>query len=80
MIVLEHEAAQRNLKNDPTFKVFDEHDEKMIRELVENTDKMVNTDPVLVNTIIIEMNAYIDGKGTAAQIQSRVSIYMAEHG
>ena len=83
MITLQHENAKFNLENNPTMKFFDEHDEKMLRELVENTDKMANTDPALVNTIISEMNAYIDGKGTAAdcaaQIQSRVSIYMAEH-
>lgn len=82
-IALEREMAERFLKENPNMKFFDEHDEKMLRELVEDTDKMANTDPALVNTIISEMNAYIDGKGTAAdcaaQIQSRVSIYMAEH-
>ena len=45
---------------------------------------MVNLDTALVDTILSEINTFLGGKGSAQDcaniIQSKVSIYMAEHG
>ena len=82
-IALEYEIAARNKEFEPSIEGFDEHDEAIIRQLTENIDKMVNLDAALVDTILSEINSFLGGKGSAQEcaniIQSKVSIYMAEH-
>ncbi|MGI5977590.1 MAG: hypothetical protein ACOX68_07850 [Candidatus Limivicinus sp.] len=58
-------------------------DGKITRDLVYGTEKTVCTDKTVLDAIIAEINAFLGGKETAeeaaSQIQSRMSIYMAEH-
>ena len=53
-----------------------------LREMVENAAGTVIADPVLVDLLIAELNAFVHGKQSAQEtsehLQSRVSIYLAE--
>ena len=77
---LERQQAADNRGFD--FEFFNEQDAQALRELVYATDRMVCSDEAALNTIRTAINAYLDGKGmadeTAQQIQSRLSLYMAE--
>jgi ABC-type glycerol-3-phosphate transport system substrate-binding protein len=59
-------------------------DAKQFKDAVYSTTKMARIDDKLVELITGEINAYIAGgktaEETASQIQSRVSIYLAEQG
>jgi hypothetical protein len=61
---------------------FSTADGEALKQLVYSTTKMVSNDETLVTLIASEVNGYIAGDKTAedaaAQIQSRVSIYLAE--
>lgn len=63
---------------------FSEADAQTIRDLVYNTTKLVRTDESLINVIRSEANAYLSGQKSAEaaanQIQSRITIYLAENG
>lgn len=63
---------------------FNEYDAELMRQQVYNTTKLAHKDAALLNIIRSEAQAYFAGqKGlddAAAQIQSRVSIYLAEQG
>lgn len=59
-------------------------DAAAFRELVYGTTKLAYSDETLLDILEEQINAYLGGKGTAedaaAQIQSRVSVYLAEQG
>jgi hypothetical protein len=61
---------------------FSTADGEALKQLVYSTTKMVSNDDTLITLIASEANAYLAGGKTAedaaAQIQSRVSIYLAE--
>lgn len=63
---------------------FTEEDAQQLRDLVYNTDRMVRLDSALLNVIQNEATAFLEGQKSAedaaAQVQSRVSIYVAEQG
>ena len=79
---------ERSLKNKQEQKlpydIFGEQDAEYLRQLVYSTDKMVINDPVLLELMSREINAFLGGKYSAqdcaSQIQSRVSLYLAEQG
>ena len=62
--------------------LFDESDAEAIRYLVYNTSACVSDSNVVLDTIRAAMSAYVGGvysaEETAAQLQSRISIYLAE--
>lgn len=62
--------------------IFNESDAEILREQVYNTRKLVHKDETLRAIIQSEATAYFEGQKSvdeaAAQIQSRVSIYLAE--
>ncbi|MGI5977591.1 MAG: hypothetical protein ACOX68_07855 [Candidatus Limivicinus sp.] len=62
---------------------FNQYDAELMRYLVYNSRGLVRRDKALIDIFRAEINAYLGGKGTAedcaGQLQSRVSIYMAEH-
>jgi hypothetical protein len=64
--------------------LFSSEDAKQFKDTVYSTTKMARINDQLVNLITTELNAYVAGgktaEETAAQIQSRVSIYLAEQG
>jgi ABC-type glycerol-3-phosphate transport system substrate-binding protein len=64
------------------FVLFSTEDAKQFKNAVYSTTKMARIDEKLVKLIITEINGYIAGdktaEDTAAQIQSKVSIYLAE--
>lgn len=53
-----------------------------LREIVENAAGTVVADPVLIDMMVAELNAFVDGKQsaqvTSEHLQSRISIYLAE--
>lgn len=61
---------------------FDETDAEYIRYLAYNTSKCVSNSDVVIDTIRAALNAYIGGvynaQETSNQLQSRLSIYLAE--
>ena len=78
------EAALQNsveIYKDSDFN-FAENDADKLREQVYSTEKLASDDDSLLGIISTELNAYLGGKYTAeecaAQIQSKVSIYLAE--
>ena len=54
-----------------------------MRELVYGTDRLVSRDDVVIDTLNTEINAFLAGKESAEEaaklIQSKLSLYMAEH-
>ena len=66
------------------FELFSRQDAEYIRELVYSTDKTVINDPALLELMKREINAFMGGKYSAqdcaSQIQSRMSLYLAEQG
>lgn len=79
---------ERSLKNKQEQKlpydIFGEQDAEYLRQLVYSTDKMVINDETLLELMSREINAFMGGKYSAqdcaSQIQSRVSLYLAEQG
>lgn len=79
---------ERSLENEQEQKLpytlFGKQDAEYLRQLVYTTDKMVINDPALLELMRREINAFIGGKygaqDCALQIQSRVSLYLAEQG
>ena len=79
---------ERSLENEQEqklpYELFSEQDAEYLRQLVYTTDKMVINDPALLELMSREINAFIGGKygaqDCALQIQSRVSLYLAEQG
>lgn len=77
---------ERSLENEQEQKLpytlFGKQDAEYLRQLVYSTDKMVINDPALLELMEREINAFMGGKcgaqDCAAQIQSRVSLYLAE--
>ena len=79
---------ERSLENEQEQKLpytlFGKQDAEYLRQLVYTTDKMVINDPALLELMRREINAFMGGKYSAQdcalQIQSRVSLYLAEQG
>ena len=61
---------------------FTQADADAMRELVYGTTRLVHTDDALLTLIRSEVNAYLGGgksaEDAAKQLQSRVSVYLAE--
>ena len=59
-------------------------DADILREIVYGTDKVVCTDEAVIDIITRAVIPYLEGKGTAddaaQQVQSKMSIYLAEQG
>lgn len=76
------ELAWSTEQKDLPYEVFNQQDADALRELVYNTEKIVSTDEAVMDVMTAAINAYLGGKSTAEetaqQIQSRMSIYMAE--
>ncbi len=68
---------------DYQFTKIQPEDIELTQEAVYNTQKSVCSDKAVLEAVIEEINAFLGGKGNneecAAQIQSRISLYMAEH-
>lgn len=89
-IPLSREAFEKALANelarerDPglEYDSFNESDAEALRQLVENSKGMVVTDEAVITAITTPVQAFLDGQSTAEeaaqQIQSRLSLYMAE--
>lgn len=75
---LSRDRSQENLP----YESFNQEDAALLRELVYNTNKIVCSDDAVMDIMAAAITAYLGGKGTAEdaaqQIQSRISIYMAE--
>ncbi len=79
---------ERSLENEQEqnfpYELFGKQDAEYLRQLVYSTDKMVINDPALLELMRREINAFMGGKygaqDCASQIQSRVSLYLAEQG
>ena len=64
-------------------KIFlSEEDAEILRGIVYGADKVVCTDEAVIDIITRAVTPYLEGKGTAEdaarEIQSRMSIYLAE--
>ncbi|MGI5977589.1 MAG: hypothetical protein ACOX68_07845 [Candidatus Limivicinus sp.] len=81
--VLENELNIDRSGEDALYEAFNQNDAEVIRELVYNTNKVVYTDETIMKMMYEAINAFLGGKYSAeeaaSQIQSRMSIYMAEH-
>lgn len=79
---IEHELSRDRSQEALPFEPFNQSDAAAFRQLVYNTDKVVLTDDVVVDVLTATINSYLGGKSTeeetAQQIQSRISIYLAE--
>lgn len=77
---------ERSLENEQEqnfpYELFGKQDVEYLRQLVCSTDKLVINDPALLELMKREINAFMGGKygaqDCASQIQSRVSLYLAE--
>ena len=76
-------SMQRPQSNVSDYASFNEKDAAVMRELVYGTDRMVIRDDVVIDTLNTEINAFLAGKESAEEaaklIQSKLSLYMAEH-
>lgn len=76
--------ASINDVKDPDFNTpyFGSEDAENLKSQVYGTEKICHRDETLLDTITTEVDAFLNGKGSpeecAAQIQSRVSIYLEE--
>ena len=77
-------SLENKLEQNLPYDLFGERDADYLRQLVYSTDRMVINDPTLLELMRREINAFIGGKygaqDCASQIQSRVSLYLAEQG
>lgn len=78
-------AITSTLSNNGEFQglaMFNADDAQRLREQVYGTTKLIHTDEQILQVIQSEINAYLDGQKTAEeaakQIQSRLSLYLAE--
>ena len=75
-------SLENKLEQNLPYDLFGERDAEYLRQLVYSTDKMVINDPALLELMKREINAFMGGKygaqDCASQIQSRVSLYLAE--
>lgn len=78
-------AITSTLSNNGEFQglaMFNADDAQRLREQVYGTTKLIRTDEQILQVIQSEINAYLDGQKTAEeaakQIQSRLSLYLAE--
>lgn len=64
------------------FEYFNESDAAQVRDAVYNTSSTVSSNETVISTIMSTFNAYLAGQYTedaaSAQLQSRLSIYLAE--
>ena len=81
------QAMQAELNRDTSgenlpYPYFSEEDAEILRGIVYGTDKVVCTDEAVIDIITWAVTPYLEGKGTAEdaarEIQSRMSIYLAE--
>ncbi len=77
---LARDTSQENLP----YANFTATDADILREIVYGTDKVVCTDEAVIDIIARAIIPYLEGKGTAddaaQQIQSKMSVYLAEQG
>ena len=77
-------SLENKLEQNLPYDLFGDRDADYLRQLVYSTDRMVINDPTLLELMRREINAFIGGKygaqDCALQIQSRVSLYLAEQG
>ena len=77
---LARDTSQENLP----YANFTATDADILREIVYGTDKVVCTDEAVIDIITRAVIPYLEGKGTAddaaQQVQSKMSIYLAEQG
>lgn len=75
-------SLENKLEQNLPYDIFGEQDAEYLRQLVYSTDRMVINDPALLELMKREINAFLGGKYSAqdcaSQIQSRVSLYLAE--
>lgn len=75
-------SLENKLEQNLPYDLFGERDAEYLRQLAYSTDKMVINDPALLELMKREINAFMGGKygaqDCASQIQSRVSLYLAE--
>lgn len=83
MVDRQRPADYANPGQNASYPTFTEADAAELRRVVYGTDRMVRTDEALLNLIRSEAEACLAGQKTAeeaaAQTQSRVRIYAAEH-
>ena len=81
------QAMQAELNRDTSggnlpYPYFSEEDAEILRGIVYGADKVVCTDEAVIDIITWAVTPYLEGKGTAEdaarEIQSRMSIYLAE--
>lgn len=76
-------STQLPQSNVSDYASFNEKDAAVMRELVYGTDRLVIRDDVVMDTLKTEINAFLAGKESAEEaarlIQSKLSLYMAEH-
>ena len=76
-------SMQRQQSNVSDYESFNERDAAVMRELVYGTDRLVIRDDVVIDTLKTEITAFLAGKESAEEaarlIQSKLSLYMAEH-
>lgn len=76
-------SLHRPQSNVSTYESFNDRDAAVIRALVCNTDQLVLRDEAVTEVLQNEINAFLVGQKSAeeaaGQIQSRLSLYMAEH-
>ena len=76
-------SLQRPQSNVNTYESFNEKDAAVMRKLVYGTNQLVLRDETVIATLKTEINAFLAGQKSteeaARQIQSRMSLYMAEH-
>ena len=76
-------SMQRQQSNVSDYESFNERDAAVMRELVYGTDRLVIRDDVVIDTLKTEITAFLAGKTSAKEtarlIQSKMSLYMAEH-
>lgn len=75
-------ALENELDKEPIYQQFTKEDAESIRSIVYGTTKYVLNSPEVMDTMRTVLNAYLGGQYTedaaAAQLQSRLSIYLAE--
>ena len=81
-LAIECELSKSGRQQNLPYELFNQADADTLRKLVYNTNKIVCSDEAVIDVMTAAITAYLGGKGTAEeaarQIQSRVSIYLAE--
>ena len=75
-------AVENELDKEPMYQQFTKEEAESLRSIVYGTTKYVLNSPEVMDTMRTIINAYLGGQYTedaaAAQLQSRLSIYLAE--